>query len=214
MAEAGSPRGRFIVLAAPSGAGKTSLVRELLSRVDNLKFSVSYTTRPRRREETDGKDYMFVSPEKFEQMVDEDAFLEHAEVFGHRYGTSREHVDALLAEGRTVVLEIDWQGARQIRVAVPEAKTVFILPPSMDVLEQRLRGRGTDSPETIERRLREAADDVAHWDEFDYALINDDLEGAADELAAIVSGRNGSHRTSSESLRERIEAIVGGAATA
>ncbi len=214
MAEAASPRGRFIVLAAPSGAGKTSLVRELLSRVDDLKFSVSYTTRPRRAQEVDGEHYTFVSPETFEQMVDEGAFLEHAEVFGHRYGTSRDHVDSLLARGHTVVLEIDWQGARQIRAAVPGATSVFILPPSMDALEQRLRGRATDSSETIALRLREAVGDVAHWDEFDYALINDDLARAADELAAIVSGRNGAHRTNSDSLRERIEAIVGGAATA
>ncbi len=211
MAETRSRRGRFIVLAAPSGAGKTSLVRELLSRVDDLRFSVSYTTRPPRAEERHGKDYMFVSPEEFSRMVAEGAFLEHANVFGYRYGTGRDHVESLLDEGHTVVLEIDWQGARQIRAAVPEATTVFILPPSMDVLERRLRGRATDSPETIQRRLSEADDDVAHWEEFDYALINDDLNRAADELAAIVNGRNGGHRTSSESLRERVEAIVGDA---
>ena len=214
MAEAGSGRGRFIVLAAPSGAGKTSLVRRLLRRVGDLRFSVSYTTRPCRPEETDGEDYVFVSPEEFRQMAEAGAFLEHAEVFGHRYGTSRDPVDSLLAEGHTVVLEIDWQGARQIREAAPEATSVFILPPSMAELEQRLRGRGTDSAETIARRLSEAVDDVAHWDEFDYVLINDDLDRAADELAAIVSGRDGSHRTSRENLRERIEAIVGGAAPA
>lgn len=211
MAEAGSRRGRFIVLAAPSGAGKTSLVRKLLERVDDLKFSVSYTTRPRRQEEVEGKDYVFVNRAKFERMVDEDAFLEHAEVFGHCYGTSRDDVESLLARGHTVVLEIDWQGARQIREAVPGATSIFILPPSMDELEERLRGRGTDSPETIERRLGEAVDDIAHWGEFDYALINDDLDVAAEELAAIVSGRDGAHRTSCETLRERIEAIVGGA---
>ena len=214
MAEAGSRRGRFIVLAAPSGAGKTSLVRELLGRLNDLKFSVSYTTRPPREEEVDGEDYVFVSRVKFRQMADEGAFLEHAKVFGHRYGTSRHDVESLLDEGHTVVLEIDWQGARQIRAAVPESTSVFILPPSMDVLEQRLRGRGTDSPETIERRLGAAVDDIAHWSEFDYALINDNLERAADELAAIVSGRNGNHRTNCEDLRERIEAIVDGNATA
>lgn len=213
MAEAGSRRGSFIVLAAPSGAGKTSLVRKLLRRVSDLRFSVSYTTRPPREEEVDGKHYKFVSPGTFEQMVGAGAFVEHAEVFGHRYGTSRGHVESLLAEGHTVVLEIDWQGARQIRKAVPEATSVFILPPSMDVLEQRLRGRGTDSPETIARRLRDAVDDLTHWDEFDYVLINDDLERAADELAAIVNGGNGSHRTSCKSLRVRVEAIVGGAAS-
>ena len=214
MSEAAPERGRFIVLAAPSGAGKTSLVRELLRRNPDLRFSVSYTTRPRRREEVDGEDYVFVSREEFGQMVEAGAFLEHAEVFGYRYGTSHDHVESLQAEGRTVMLEIDWQGARQIREAVPEATSVFILPPSMDVLESRLRGRGTDSDETIERRLADAVGDMTHWDEFDYALINDDLERAADELAAIVSGRDGAHRTSSVALRARVEAILGDAATA
>ena len=214
MSEAAPGRGRFIVLAAPSGAGKTSLVRRLLRRVSDLRFSISYTTRPPREEEVDGKDYVFVSDEKFGQMVDAGAFLEHAEVFGYRYGTSHDHVESLLADGHSVVLEIDWQGARQIREAVPEATSVFILPPSLTELEHRLRGRGTDSDETIERRLSDAVGDMTHWDEFDYALINDDLERAADELAAIVSGRDGAHRVGSEALRVRIEAILGDAATA
>lgn len=213
MSAAVPGRGRFIVLAAPSGAGKTSLVRALLRRNPDLRFSVSYTTRRRRREEVDGEDYVFVSREEFGQMVEAGAFLEHAEVFGHCYGTSHDHVESLRAEGHTVMLEIDWQGARQIREAVPEATSVFIMPPSMDVLESRLRGRGTDSNETIERRLGDALGDMRHWDEFDYALINDDLERAADELAAIVSGRDGGHRTSSEALRARIAAIIGDAAT-
>lgn len=214
MSEAAPGRGRFVVLAAPSGAGKTSLVRELLRRNPDLRFSVSYTTRPRRREEVDGEDYVFVNPVKFRQLAEAGAFLEHAEVFGYRYGTSRDHVESLLADGHTVVLEIDWQGARQIREAVPEATSVFILPPSMDDLESRLRGRGTDSDETIERRLSDAVGDMTHWDEFDYALINDELERAADELAAIVNGRDGAYRTSSEALRARVEAILGDAARA
>ena len=213
MSAAVPGRGRFIVLAAPSGAGKTSLVRKLLRRMNDLRFSISYTTRPRRREEENGKDYVFVSEEQFRQMAEAGAFLEHAQVFGYWYGTSRDHVESLLAGGHTVMLEIDWQGARQIREAVPEATSVFILPPSMDDLENRLRGRGTDSDETIERRLSDAVGDMTHWDEFDYALINDDLERAADELAAIVSGRDGGHRTSSEALRARIAAIIGDAAT-
>ena len=214
MSEAAPGRGRFIVLAAPSGAGKTSLVRKLLRRINDLRFSISYTTRPRRREEENGKDYVFVNLEEFGQMVEAGEFLEHAEVFGHWYGTSRGHVESLRAEGHTVVLEIDWQGARQIRETVPEATSVFILPPSMDVLESRLRGRGTDSDATIERRLSDAVGDMTHWDEFDYALINDDLEDAADDLAAIVSGRDGAHRTSSQALRARIEAILADAGTA
>ena len=212
MSESGSGRGRIIVLAAPSGAGKTSLVHELLHRVPNLKFSVSHTTRPRRETEVDGEDYQFVRQDEFRQMIDEGAFLEYAEVFGHWYGTSREHVETLLTAGHTVVLEIDWQGARQICEAVPAATSVFILPPSLAELDRRLRGRATDSEATIKRRLAEAFSDMTHWTEFNYVLINDDLEQAAAELAAIVHGRDDVHRTSARRVRERIEAIVSGGA--
>ncbi|HEY5566660.1 MAG TPA: guanylate kinase [Gammaproteobacteria bacterium] len=202
-------RGRLIVIAAPSGAGKTTLVHALLMRMPDLKFSVSYTTRARRPAEEPGKDYFFVSEEEFARMVKERALLEHARVFDHWYGTGREHVSSLLESGTSVLLEIDWQGARQVKQRVPDALTIFILPPSMPELERRLRGRATDSEETIRRRLRDAAGDMTHWTEFDYALVNEDAESAAEELAAIVAGDASAHATSSPALRARVAAILG-----
>lgn len=201
-------RGRLIVLAAPSGAGKTSLVHALLERNPDLAFSVSYTTRPRRRSEVDGRDYFFISESRFRQMIEEDAFLEYARVFDHWYGTGRRHVESLLDAGRTVLLEIDWQGARQVRERLPEARSIFILPPSIEELSRRLRGRGTDSEATIERRLADAAGDMTHWNEFDYVLINDDIEAAADALARIVAGGGAGYESSAPERRARVEALL------
>lgn len=200
-------RGRLIVVAAPSGAGKTTLVHALLRREPGLRFSVSYTTRPKRPAEVDGKDYFFVSEERFAEMVREDAFLECARVFDHCYGTGREHVESLLAASSSVLLEIDWQGARQVRASAPDALTVFILPPSVGALEARLRGRASDAPEVIERRLRDAVGDMSHWHEFSYVVVNEDLETAADELAGIVRGDGRAHRTDSPEVRERIAQV-------
>jgi guanylate kinase len=205
-----SKRGRLIVIAAPSGAGKTTLVRALLQRVPELRFSISYTTRPMRPSERPGIDYFFVTFEQFKQMIEQGAFLEHARVFDHWYGTGKEHVNALLESGVTVLLEIDWQGARQVRQRAPDAITIFILPPSVAELERRLRGRATDSEETIRRRLRDALGDIGHWAEFDYALVNDDVESAADQLAAIVAGRPGPHATGLPAVRARVAGILGG----
>ena len=202
-------RGRLYVIAAPSGAGKTSLVRALLDRVPALSFSVSYTTRPRRETEADGRDYFFVDAATFQQMVEAGEFLEHAEVFDNRYGTSKAHVAGLLEAGRSVVLEIDWQGARQIRRAAPEALGIFILPPSVEALERRLRSRGTDSETVIRRRLTDALDDMRHWSEFDFVVVNDDFDEALEALAAIVGGAGGPHSTQSAALRERIGGIAG-----
>lgn len=203
-------RGRLLVLAAPSGAGKTSLVHALLERLPDLRFSVSYTTRPARSSETDGEDYQFVSRDRFERMVAGGEFLEHARVFGHWYGTGRRHVEDQLEQGLTVLLEIDWQGARQVRASAPAGISVFILPPSVEELERRLRGRGTDSEETIRRRLGEAVDDMRHWSEFDYALVNDDLERTADALEAIARGRGAAdQRTDSPALAAKVAAILG-----
>jgi guanylate kinase len=205
-------RGRLLVLAAPSGAGKTSLVHALLGRLPDLKFSVSYTTRPARSSEEDGRDYQFVSPARFERMVADGEFLEYANVFGHWYGTGRRHVEDQLDQGLTVLLEIDWQGARQVRESAPAAISIFILPPSVQELERRLRGRGTDSEETIRRRLSEAVDDMHHWSEFDYALVNDDLGRTADALEAIARGRGAAdHRTDSPALAAKVAEILGGA---
>ncbi len=180
--------GRLFVLAAPSGAGKTSLVRALMQREPGLRFSVSYTTRPRRAAELDGRDYHFVTSEEFEAMVARGEFLEHARVFDNRYGTARRQVEASLAAGQDLILEIDWQGAQQIRAAMPQCVSIFILPPSRAELERRLRGRGTDTEDVIQRRLRDAAADMTHWAEFDYVVVNDEFERALAELQAIVRG--------------------------
>ncbi|HET9693613.1 MAG TPA: guanylate kinase, partial [Steroidobacteraceae bacterium] len=149
---------------------------------------ISYTTRPQRPTETHGHDYFFVSRDEFESMVARGEFLEHARVFDNQYGTSRAQVEASLAGGQDLILEIDWQGAQQIRRAMPESVSIFILPPSRAELERRLRGRGTDSGDVIQRRLRDAAADMTHWDEFDFVVVNDDFDGALDDLLGVVRG--------------------------
>ena len=184
-------RGRLFVIAAPSGAGKTSLVRALMERVPALRFSISYTTRARRPTEEHGRDYFFVGKDEFLRMIAAGEFLEHATVFDNSYGTSRDQVEQSLAGGRDLILEIDWQGAAQVRRALPECVSIFILPPSRAELERRLRGRGTDAEAVIQRRLRDAASDMAHWREFDHVVINDHFDRALSELEAIVAGRTG-----------------------
>lgn len=202
-------RGRLVVLSAPSGAGKTTLVKALVAAHPDLRFSISYTTRPARPGEEDGRDYFFVDPDRFLAMIEAGEFLEHALVFGNRYGTSRSQVDGLLARGHDVLLEIDWQGARQIRANAPGCCTVFILPPSLPELERRLRGRGTDAEEVIQRRLAQARDDMAHWDEFDHVIINDRVEDAAERLLAILRGEDPGCSTRLPALRDRIAALLG-----
>ena len=183
------PRGHLFVIAAPSGAGKTSLVKALLERKPGLHVSISHTTRRQRPTELPGREYYFVPVAQFEQMVKEGRFLEHARVFDNFYGTAREPVEAQLVQGHSVVLEIDWQGAEQVRRAMPECTTIFILPPTRAALEQRLRGRQTDADEVIQRRLRDAVSDMSHWKEFDYVVVNDDFGRAVDDLVRIVEGR-------------------------
>ncbi len=200
--------GRLIVLAAPSGAGKTTLVHKLLEREARLKFSISYTTRPKREMEVHGDDYFFGSEGQFRAMRDHDAFLESAEVFDHWYGTSAAYVQSLIDDGRSVLLEIDWQGAQQVRERRPDAVCVFIMPPSRDELERRLRGRKTDAEEVIARRLRDALSDMTHWSEFDYVVINDNLDKAADELAALVSAEGTENRADSAAIRAQVEQIM------
>ena len=181
-------RGHLYVIAAPSGAGKTSLVKALMERRPELRFSVSYTTRTPRPNEVDGRDYHFVSAEKFAQMVAGGEFLEHAQVFDNSYGTGLTAVRNALEQGTKLLLEIDWQGARQVRAQLPEALSIFILPPSRAALEQRLKARSTDSEAVIRRRLQDSVGDLAHWPEFDYVVVNDRFDEAVAALRAIVTG--------------------------
>jgi guanylate kinase len=209
---AAAVKGQLWVIAAPSGAGKTSLVHALLQREPTLRFSISYTTRAPRSSEVDGRDYFFVSKQRFQAMVQEGAFLEHAQVFDNWYGTGREHVTGLLDAGFSVVLEIDWQGARQVRKAFP-SQSIFILPPSVAELERRLRGRKTDSEAVIQRRLRDALSDMTHWTEFDHVIVNDDFPTALARLAAVVGGADGgTARTDHPSVRAAAQRIVAGKA--
>jgi guanylate kinase len=205
-----SSRGRLWVIAAPSGAGKTSLVRALLERDPGLRFSISYTTRKPRSSEVDGHDYFFVTPDQFQELVRRNAFLEYAQVFDNWYGTSREQVDRLLDAGHSVLLEIDWQGARQVRERAPEAGSIFILPPNVAELERRLRRRATDSDAVIQRRLEDSLADMTHWHEFEHVVINDDFEAAAAGLAAIVGGSGGAFRTDSPEVRAAAQAVLAG----
>jgi guanylate kinase len=191
---------RLWVISAPSGAGKTSLVKALLAARANLAVSVSHTTRRQRPNEVEGRDYHFVDIPRFEQMVAAGAFLEHARVFDNYYGTGRAQLEARLAAGQDVLLEIDWQGARQVRAALPACTTIFILPPSRGALEQRLKGRGTDSPEVIARRLADAVADMSHWHEFDYVVVNDRFDQAVAELLAILDGTGEALRTDRAAL--------------
>jgi len=181
--------GTLYIISAPSGAGKTSLVRSLLEREPELTVSVSHTTRPRRRDEQEGVDYHFVDTPTFERMVEEGAFLEHARVFDNLYATSRAAVERELSDGRDVILEIDWQGARQVRAAMPDAVSVFILPPSSRELERRLRSRAQDSDDVIESRMRAAVDEMSHYDEYEFVVINDRFESALTDLDAIIRAR-------------------------
>jgi guanylate kinase len=178
--------GKAFVITGPSGVGKGTLIERLLERIPELELSVSATTREPRSGEVEGRDYHFLFPEEFERRVEAGDFLEHATYSGNRYGTLREEVERRLAEGRSVVLEIEVQGARQVRDAMPEAVQIFIAPTSPEVLRERLEGRGTDSPEAIEERLRTAKTELAARDEFPHVVVNDDLQNAASELEALV----------------------------
>ena len=199
---------KLYVIAAPSGAGKTTLVKALVERIPGLEFSVSYTTRPQRNTEVEGRDYLFVDVDRFHELKEAGELLESALVFDNHYGTSRSQVEGHLAAGRDVMLEIDWQGARQVRESMPQCVTVFILPPSREELGRRLRDRRTDSDEVIARRLRDALGDMSHWDEFDFVIVNDDLDTAADELEAVFRGGGEGNRVGNAALEARIRDIL------
>lgn len=180
--------GNLFIISAPSGAGKTTLARGLNDALPNTAFSISHTTRPRRRNETDGVDYYFVSEAEFRDMVDRGEFLEYARVFGNWYGTSKAAVRSLLEQGKTALLDIDWQGARHVRRKMPGCRSIFILPPSLQELERRLRSRGQDADSVIQQRMEQARDEMQHANEYDHVVVNDDFERALQELCAIVSG--------------------------
>jgi guanylate kinase len=199
-----SASGVLLLIAAPSGAGKTSLVNALVARQPGVHVSVSHTTRPRRNGEVDGRNYHFVSPTRFVEMVAADSFLEHAWVFGHNYGTSRANVIRELESGHDVVLEIDWQGARQIRREFPDAPSVFVLPPSRATLLERLRDRGLDDEAVIQRRTVASIGDMSHFTEFDYVLLNDDFDTAAAELEAILIA----HRQGLEAPHPKHDSLI------
>jgi guanylate kinase len=181
--------GTLYIVAAPSGAGKSSLVNALLEREPGIVLSVSHTTRPPRPGDVDGQHYHFVNRGVFERLVADGAFIEHAEVFGNFYGTSRAAVEPLLAQGRDVLLEIDWQGAQQVRKMLPDSVSVFILPPSREELERRLRTRAADNAQTIARRLAESREEIAHAGDFEYIIVNDQFADALADLRAIVTAR-------------------------
>jgi guanylate kinase len=182
-------RGHLYIVSAPSGAGKSSLVRALADGVEHLEVSVSFTTRAPRPGETDGGDYHFVDRGSFEHMLGEGLFLEHAHVFGNYYGTSRPLVDEALSQGLDVLLEIDWQGARQVRKQRPDVIDIFILPPSLPALRDRLVQRGQDNPEVISRRLDGAREELRHYGEYTYLVVNDEFERALGDLQAILRAR-------------------------
>jgi guanylate kinase len=201
-------KANLFVIAAPSGAGKTTLVKAMVDRHPELRFSVSYTSREQRKNEVPGKDYIFVEPAEFLKIEADGELLESALVFDNHYGTSRSQVEGHLTNGDNVILEIDWQGAQQVRRSMPECISIFILPPSRAELARRLRARRTDSDAVIERRLRDALSDMSHWNEFDYCIINDELEVAVAELEAIFAGKNEKNQRDNPALQHNIQRIL------
>lgn len=185
------------IISAPSGSGKSTLTHRLIAEIPNLRFSISYTTRAPRGQEVHGKEYFFISREQFEERVNKGEFLEHAEVFGHHYGTHISELDRAAAEGVDLILDIDVQGARQLKDRIPAAVSIFILAPSREVLEQRLRARSQDSEPVIRRRLREAADEIRNYSQYDYVLVNREVEASVETLKSIVKA--------TRSRRDRME---------
>ncbi len=202
-------KGAIFVVSAPSGAGKTSLVKRIVKDVSGITVAVSHTTRPKRDGDVDGKDYHFVERKEFEALIAAGAFVEHADVFGNYYGTSHAAIETCQAIGDDVILEIDWQGAKQVKQGLPETVSVFVLPPSKQVLLERLQGRGTDSEEVIARRTAEAVDEMRHLQEADYLLVNDDFEVAFTNFTAIITAVR--HGTARQMLqhKEMIDELIG-----
>lgn len=195
------------IISAPSGSGKSTLVSRLLSADHDLRFSVSYTTRPRRGNEVPGESYVYISRAEFEQRIARNEFLEHAEVFGNYYGTHRSVLERAQKEGRDLILDIDVQGARQLRERIPEAVSIFILAPSRDILEQRLRARSEDSAETIARRLQEAAEEIRNYNQYDYILVNHQVEESVNTLLSIVSAERVRRSRMEDKIRPILESF-------
>ncbi len=192
MDDSNTKKGKVVIVSGPSGVGKTTICREAASRIGNIYLSVSVTTRPRAQGETHGKDYWFISREEFQERVRKGQFLEHAEVFGHRYGTPKDKVEQALNEGKGVILEIDVQGARQAKLAYPEATMIFILPPTARTLAERINRRGRESDDAAEARLGGASSEIAAaWQYYQHMVINDDLEQAVKEVVQIIQGTEG-----------------------
>ena len=204
----GSPQGLLFAVSAPSGAGKTSLVKALTEDDPDIVVSVSHTTRGKRRAEVDGRDYHFIGAARFAAMATAGAFLEHAEVFGHRYGTAARAVADQRAAGRDVILEIDWQGAAQVRRQAPDMIGVFVLPPSRHTLRERLAARGADSPASMAKRLVEARSEMSHVTDFDYVVVNDDFDAALDSLKAIVQAERHKAPVQVQRLDELIAGLL------
>jgi len=202
------PLGTLFVISAPSGAGKTSLVKALLEQTENIGVSVSHTTRVMREGEQDGVDYHFIDKDSFVAMVGEGAFLEHAQVFDNYYGTAVANIEDKLKQGDDVILEIDWQGAAQIRKQLPYAVNIFILPPSQQALEERLRGRGQDSDEIIARRMRDAQNETSHYSEYDYLVVNDEFDNALIELKSIVLARRCRYAAQTQRLAPLLKELL------
>ena len=201
-------RPRLIIVSAPSGAGKTSLSRQLIASHDDIQVAVSHTTRSPRPGECDGVDYYFVTPEQFNSLIRDDGFLEYAEVFDHFYGTSRKAVRDLLDQGKHVLLEIDWQGAQKIRQLMPDSVSIFILPPSKETLFSRLTARGQDSKQIINRRMRDALNQISHYREYDHVIVNDDFEQAHSELESIVYNRPLTGNLTNQALEEFVVQLM------
>ena len=203
--------GTLYIISAASGAGKTTLVSAVLEQVADLEVSVSHTTRAPREGEVDGVNYHFVDKDTFEAMVENSEFIENATVFGNMYGTSRQHIQEQLLKGKDVILEIDWQGARQIRQLISDCKSVYIVPPSTAALRERLTSRGQDDEDVISRRMREAINEMSHYVEFDYLIINDDFDEARDNLAAIIKGDRMLHEHQQQKHADLLARLLGSA---
>ncbi len=199
---------QLFVISAPSGAGKTTLVKRLINRNSKIRYSISYTTRTPRKNEVDGRDYFFITNEEFIRLKSNNEFIEHAKVFDNYYASSKKQIESILNDGCHAILEIDWQGAMQVRKSMPTCTSIFIMPPSKEALRERLTKRGTDTKDTIKQRINESEEDMSHWNEFNYCIINDDLELASKELELIFSTSNKKNCTKNPKLIKKINKIL------